>query len=150
MIVARRVRKAWARLQQRDWAYVVDQFGPGFTYRFEGEHAIGGERHTREAMAAWFERLFRLFPDIAFTVRDVVVSGWPWRTRAVALVDVRATVDGAPYRNTVAQEIEIRWGRIVRIVNHEDTQKLARALDELRAGGVDEAGAAPIADPVPA
>jgi len=134
------------RLEQRDWAYVVDQFAPGFTYRFVGDHALGGTRRTRAAMADWFERLFRLFPDIHFTVRDVLVAGWPWRTRAVALVAVRAQVDGTPYRNEVAQELEIRWGRITRIVTLEDTAKLARALGELRHGGVAEAAAAPIAD----
>jgi ketosteroid isomerase-like protein len=101
-------------------------------------------------MATWFQRLFRLFPDIHFTVRDVVVAGWPWRTRAVALVAVRAELDGAPYTNEVAQTLELRWGRIVGVVTLEDTAKLSRALDALRAAGVDEAAAAPIADPVPA
>jgi ketosteroid isomerase-like protein len=148
MIVARRVRRAWKRLEARDWRFVLDQFGPEFSYRFAGDHAMGGTRHTQESMAAWFQRVFRLFPDIHFTVEDVLVAGWPWRTRAVALVSVEATVDGTPYRNEVTQAIEIRWGRIVRLSNLEDTQKLARALSELREGGLEEAAAAPIVDAV--
>ena len=65
-------------------------------------------------MKGWFERLFELFPGIRFEVEDVLVKGWPWRTRAVALVDVATAVAGEPYRNEVAQTIQLRWGRITR------------------------------------
>ena len=122
--------------------------GPGWgSYRFVGEHAMGGVRATRPAMERWFERLFRLF---RFELRDVLVRGWPWRTRAVALVAVRAAVGNERYENEVAQTIDIRWGRIVAITTLEDTQKLAGALERLAAQGVEEAGAPPIEDRVAA
>jgi ketosteroid isomerase-like protein len=141
MIVAHRVRQAWDHLKRGDWPYVVDQLAGDFTYRFVGDTAIGGTRTSRETMAAWFERLFRLFPDLRFE---------PWRTRVVVLVGVQATVDGEPYTNELAQQLELRWGKITRVTNLEDTQKLERALQRIRASGVDEAAAAPIEDPVPA
>ncbi len=50
----------------------------------------------------------------------MLVKGWPWRTRVVALVDVRTKVLGEPYRNEVAQTIELRWGRITKIRAIED------------------------------
>lgn len=150
MIVAHQVRKAWAHLQRGDWQFIVDQLAPGFSYRFVGDHAIGGTRRTKEAMAAWFQRLFRLFPDLRFQLNDVLVAGWPWRTRVVVLVGVEATVDGEPYTNELAQQLELRWGRITRVTNLEDTQKLERALAQLQARGIDEAAAAPISDPIPA
>jgi ketosteroid isomerase-like protein len=150
MFVARRVREAWRRLDQRDYRFALDGFAPRFTYRFAGDHAIGGVRVTRTAMEAWFERIFRLFPDIRFEVEDVLVRGWPWRTRAVALVNVSATVDGTAYRNELAQSIDIRFGRIVRVNTLEDTQKLAGALRRLAELGVDEAAASAIEDPLPA
>jgi ketosteroid isomerase-like protein len=145
-IVEAQVRKAWRRLAQRDYEYVLDQFAPRFEYSFAGDHALGGTRHSREAMAGWFERLFELFPGIRFEVADVLVKGWPWRTRAVALVDVRTDVAGEPYRNEVAQTIELRWGRITRIRTLEDTQKLAGALQRLGEAGVVEAELAAIED----
>jgi ketosteroid isomerase-like protein len=89
----------------------------------------------------------QLFPDIRF---EVLVRGSPWRTRAVALVKVRATVEGTVYRNELAQTIDIRFGRIVRINTLEDTQKLAGALGRLAELGVEEAAAPAIEDPVPA
>ena len=49
-----------------------------------------------------------------------------------------------PYENELAQTIELRWGRIVRIHTLEDTQKLAAALERLEAAGMGEAVAEPI------
>jgi ketosteroid isomerase-like protein len=143
-IVAHRVRTAWEHLGRGDYEYVLDQFAPAFTHSFAGEHALGGERTNRDAQRAWFERLFRLLPGVTFCVEDVLVRGWPWRTRAVALIRVRTAVADQPYENEVAQTIELRWGRITRIHNLEDTQKLAAALGRLAKIGLDEAQAEPI------
>jgi ketosteroid isomerase-like protein len=138
-IVAHRVRTAWKHVNDRDYAFVLDQFAPDFEYSFAGDHALGGARTSRAAMEAWFERLFSLFPDIAFKVEDVLVGGWPPNTRAVVLVSVTALVDGEAYRNEVAQTIHLRWGRITSIRNLEDTQKLAGALERLGAAGASNA-----------
>src|ERR1700754_2201270 len=89
-IVARRVRSAWAHIDRRDPAFVIEQLAPGFEHSFAGDHAMGGTRRSRESLTAWFERVFRLFPAIRFEVRDVLVRGMPWDTRAVALVHVYA------------------------------------------------------------
>jgi ketosteroid isomerase-like protein len=147
--VAHRVRVAWSHLARGDYGYVLDQLAPSFTHSFAGDHALGGERHSREAQRAWFQRLFRLLPGIEFILDDVLVRGWPWQTRAVALLRVRATLAGRPYENEVVQTLDLRWGRITRIHNLEDTQKLAAALERLAATGVDEARAAPISDHEP-
>jgi ketosteroid isomerase-like protein len=145
-IVARRIQSAWEHLARGDSDYVLDQFAPVFTHSFAGEHALGGERASRDAQRAWFARLFRLLPGVQLTLEDVLVRGWPWRTRAVALISVRAPVAGTAYENEVAQTIDLRWGRITRIHNLEDTQKLAAALERLAATGIDEARAEPISD----
>lgn len=146
-IVARRIRRAWRHVDQHDYAYVLDQLAATFTHRFAGDHALAGTRHHPEAARAWYQRLYRLLPGIRFQVTDVLVGGWPWRTRAVALVRVHATVAGAPYENEVAQVVDLRWGRITGLAMHEDTQKLADALARLHAAGVPEAAAPPIRDP---
>jgi ketosteroid isomerase-like protein len=145
-IVEANVRKAWGRLAAGDYDYVLDQFAGEFEYSFAGDHALGGTRHSREAMTGWFERLFELFPGIRFELVDVLVKGWPWRTKAVALIDVRTNVAGEPYRNEVAQTIELRWGKITRIHTLEDTQKLDRALRRLAEAGVPQAELAAIED----
>ncbi len=124
---------------------MLDTLAPSFSHAFAGEHALAGVRRTRASQAAWFERLFRLLPDVMFTVRDVLVTGWPWRTTVVALVDVRLA-DDATYRNQLVQVIELRWGRITAIANHEDSQALAALLERRARAGIAEALAAPITD----
>jgi ketosteroid isomerase-like protein len=148
-IVAHRVRTAWSHLARGDYDYVLGQLAPDFAHSFAGRHALGGERHSRATQRAWFERLFRLLPGAEFVVEDVLVRGWPWRTRAVVLLRIRATVAGEPYQNEFVQTLDLRWGRITHIHNLEDTQKLAAALQRLAAAGTDEAEAAPIEDHEP-
>ena len=151
-IVASQIRRAWRELQGRNPDAVLESFAPSFEYRFVGDHALGGTRRTREAQGAWFARLFRLFPDIEFTVRDVLVAGWPWRTRAVVLVDVRMLDEpgrdpgDAAWTNEVMQVIALRWGRITAITTLTDTQREVELLRRRADRGVDEALAPPIAD----
>jgi ketosteroid isomerase-like protein len=147
-IVASRIRRAWRHVDQGDYASVLDQLAPQFIHRFAGDHALAGTRQHPEAARAWYQRLYRLLPGIRFEVTDVLVGGWPWRTRAVALVKVHATVAGEPYENDLAQVVDLRWGRISALSMHEDSQKLAAALARLHAAGVPEAAAPPIQDPV--
>jgi ketosteroid isomerase-like protein len=141
-IVERRVRKTWRRVSEGDYGAALDQFAPRFDFSFAGEHALAGERHTRAELEPWFARVFEIFPGIRFDVRDVFVRGWPWHTRVVVLIDVRATVLGEPYRNEVVQELHLRWGRVTYDRVLEDTQKLARALELL---GVEERDRIPLA-----
>ncbi len=145
-IVAAQVRKAWRHINARDHMYVVDGFADEFTYRFVGDHALGGVRHTKEAMDRWFQRVFTLVGDCRFEVQDVLVKGWPWRTRAVVLLRVTGQLAGEPYSNDVAQTIDLRWAKITAVTTLEDTQKLERLLDRLAATGIEEAHAPPIED----
>jgi ketosteroid isomerase-like protein len=145
MIVAAQVRKAWRHMQRGDWQYVLDGFADDFRYEFAGDHALGGVRTTRASQAEWFARLFRLVGDAEFTLKGVAVSGWPSRTRALTELEVRLP-SKPDYRNDVFQSIEIRWGKITRVLTLEDTQKLAGVLAERAAEGVEEAAAPPISD----
>lgn len=145
-IVARRVRTAWRHLNDRDIDYVLGMFAPAFTHRFVGANALGGTRNSLASQRRWFERLFRLLADIEFTVQDVLVGGWPWRTRVIALLTTKGTTGGIPFRNEFAQTIELRWGRITRVNVVEDTETMAEILGRLAASGVEEATAPPIAD----
>lgn len=147
MIVAQRVRTAWKHLNDRDAEFVLKTFAPSFTHRFVGDNAMGGVRHKLETQRAWFARLFRVLPDIEFTVQDVLVGGWPWRTRVVALLTTKGTAGGEPFANEFAQTIELRWGRITRVNVVEDTEKMAKVLEAQAASGVDEAMAEQITDP---
>jgi ketosteroid isomerase-like protein len=146
-IVERKLRTVFAALGRGDFWPMIESLAPGFQYRFEGDSAIGGVRATRESMQLWWERMYRLFPGLAFVVRDVVVSGPPWHTRIYTQLDfVKPLPDGTPYTNVVMQRMVMKWGRITEIHTLEDTQRCARFLDWQQRRGKHEAAAAPITD----
>jgi ketosteroid isomerase-like protein len=142
--VAAVLRRTYRDFSADGYPKLVGAFAPGFEYRFVGEHAMGGVRRQHDTMTAWFERIFRLMPDLSFTVRDVFVAGGPWRMRIAVFGEVSSAARG--YRNMIVQSIEMRWGKITRMVTWEDTQKLVRELERLAAEGHPEAVAAPLTD----
>ena len=84
----------------------LSSLAPGFRYRFEGDSPIGGERSQPASMRQWWARMDRLFPGFSFEVRDVVVSGPPWRMRIYTQLDFRKPMpDGTPYTNVVGATI---------------------------------------------
>ena len=143
-VVKTKVRRSFDGLNRRDTSVLLGGLHPQVRYRFVGDHALGGERTSVDGVGRWFERVFRLFPDLQFDVLDVVVDGWPHRTRVMTRVAISSSVNGDPYSNEMMQAVELRWGRITSIETLEDTLKLRRALDGLAAAGVAEADATPI------
>lgn len=146
-IVRARVRAVFERINAGDFMAMVDGLAPSFEYRFHGDHALGGRRTTREAMVRWWKRTLDLLPGAQFDIHDVLVNGWPWRTR----VAVRASVSGdlpgdERYENTVFQFMTLAWGRVVSVETVEDLQVLEHALAAVAATGNSEALAAPISE----
>jgi ketosteroid isomerase-like protein len=135
----------FARIGSGDVEPVLAGLSPQVHHRFAGEHPLGGERHDREAVRRWFERLYRLFPDLSFTVHDVGVSGPPWNllTSVQWAADVTPAA-GPPYRNVGAHVLRIRWGKVVCLHAYEDSQAVAEACAVMVTAGIEEAGAAPI------
>lgn len=146
-IVRRKLHKVFADLNRGSYEGVLSQLAPQFEHVFFGPHALGGVRHTAEAYRLWFERLFRLFPDIQFEVKNVIVNGWPWNTlAAVEWVDQVKTRDGMLHHNAGVHIIRFRWARVVEIRIYHDTHKLAEICGRQGAHGLEEALAPQIAD----
>ncbi len=144
-LVARLARKNFERVNEGDVEGLLRTCAPDIHHRFGGDHALGGERHDREALRRWFERLGRVCPTLRLTVRDVWVTGLPHDT--VAVVRWTATQDmpdGSAYDNHGVHVVRMRWGRAVEIDANEDSQLVAAALRTIAAHGVEEAVAAPI------
>ena len=144
-IVSRIVRRTFDKVAARDYEAVLAACSPDIHHRFGGDHALGGERHSREALGRWFARLGRLAPTLAFEVKDVWVKGLPHDT--VAVIRWEATqepLDGETYLNRGVHVVRMRWGKAVDIDATEDSQLVAGYLDRLAARGVEEAAAAPI------
>lgn len=146
-IVAAKVRATFAQISAGNTEAMIDGMADRFSYRFYGESALGGERHTLDGLRRWWERISRLLPDAAFDVEEVIVSGGPRATRVATRVRIHTTLpDGSPYENVFMQNIRMRWAKITEIHTLEDTAALQRALDRMAEAGVSEAHAAPITD----
>jgi ketosteroid isomerase-like protein len=146
-LIRRRVVANFAHLSAGDYEAVIAQLAPDVHHVFAGDTALGGERHSREAVARWFERLFRLCPQMRFEVGRVISSGPPWDIWCAAeWVGHVSPAAGDPYVNTGTHIFRIRNGRIAYFHAYEDSEKVARACEQMAALGVEEAAAAPIVD----
>ena len=146
-IVRQQILKSFNHLNNHNFQPVVDSFLPNIYHTFAGQHAIGGTRHTVGSTRLWYARLFRLFPDLRFSIKNIVIAGLPWDTRIAVQFRVELTPpDGGAYFNDVAQFIRLKWGRIAEIHLYEDTQKLVGLLQRMHSCGIEEASATPIVD----
>ena len=146
-ITRRIARNAFQDLSDRNAEPLLDRCAPDMTHTFAGEHALGGKRTSREAFRTWLDRLYRLFPELQFHIRDILVAGPSWNTRlAIAWRDRGLAADGGDYENEGIHRLRLEWGRLVELHAKLDTQHLARTLDRMAAAGIDEAAADPIED----
>jgi ketosteroid isomerase-like protein len=148
-IVKWKLRRAFGDINAGRYERIVPQFAPQHRHIFHGEHALGGTRCGVEATRAWYGRLARVFPDLHFEIRDIVVAGSPWRTVAMVEWVDRFAVNGVTGGNQGVHVFRLRWGRVVELSVYCDTDKLRRYLDAKAADGMVEATAAPITDRAP-
>lgn len=146
-IVRRKLRRVFAEIGNGNPDYVLAGLATHFEHSFAGDHALGGVRHSEGAIRAWFERLYRLFPDINFTIKHVAVSGWPWNTTAIVeWHDSARTAADAPYDNDGAHVVRLSWGKLVSLHAYLDTEIVKDACEKMADSGIAEASAAPIED----
>jgi len=138
MIVAREVRGVWKALDAGDYEPVLKGFAREFRYEnIAADHALGGTFTTREQMAQHFALMFRVFPDLHFTVRNILVSGWPGATSVIVDVGIAGTLaDGTPYENELVQQMTLRWGKVTEVRALLDNVRARAALDRLAETGV--------------
>ncbi len=146
-LVRWQVESGFKSLSAGDFGPVVARLAPDVHHVFEGDHALGGERHSSGAVERWFERLWRLCPSLDFVVHRVVSNGPPWDIWAAAEWTARVeTAAGPPYVNKGTHVIRIRNGKVRYLHAYEDSQVVANACAHMARLGVEEASAAPITD----
>ena len=146
-IIRAKLRNIFARLNCQDYSAVIEGFTAKFEHAFYGTHALGGTRHSLAATRLWYTRLPRVLPDLQFTVKQIVVSGWPWNTHAVVeWTDTGLCLDGHRVNNQGIHVITINWGKVSAVRIYCDTQVLADCLARNAAHGIGEAALPPILD----
>lgn len=145
-IVENRIRQTFDHVNHHRLDEALKAVAPNVHHRVSGTHALGGERHDKQAMRRWFERFGRVLPNLQIKVNKVWVMGWPWHTTVFARWDGTATLLGAdaPYVNRGLHVFTLRWGRVHALEEFQDSQAAARALAAQAASGLEEAVAEPI------
>jgi ketosteroid isomerase-like protein len=144
-IVKRRIRQSFEQVNNHRWDELMRSIAPDVHHRFGGAHAIGGERHDRETLRRWFERLARVLPNLHLEIKNIWVEGWPWHTMVFVQWDGTATLlNGGGYSQHAIHVITLQWGKIHALDVFEDSQEVARALVAQAGSGLDEAIAQPI------
>jgi SnoaL-like domain len=93
------VRQSFDHVNNQRWDELPKPVAPNVHHRFAGAHSIGGERHAKEAMHRWLERLGRVLPNLHIKVNNIWVKGWPWHTTVFVQWD--ATANPAQWRRFV-------------------------------------------------
>lgn len=146
-IVKRNLIRSFEALNRGDYAVITRQFpAQGVSHWFSGEsHPLSGQRKSKAAILAWYDRLARLMPDLHFHIEKIAVSGWPWRTYALLeWTDSLSDREGTAYANRGVHAITIAWGKVVSLEVFCDTAYLQGYFAALKSQGVEEATAAPI------
>ena len=102
--VKKLVRQSFDHVNNHRWDELLKPVAPNVHHRFAGAHAIGGERHDKEAMHRWLERVGRVLPNLHIKVNNIWVKGWPWHTTVfvqwfAAVPEDVAVVDACSGRN---------------------------------------------------
>ncbi len=79
-IVKSKIRQTFDHVNNHRWDEGVAAVVPHVHHRVSGVHALGGERHSKEALRRWFERLGRVLPNLQIKVNNIWVQGLPWNT----------------------------------------------------------------------
>ena len=133
------MRYSIKKLNQGDYRLMLKMAHPDFELAFPGRNSwatmfrpqeTGRQRHATHrgvAEASAFAERF-VAEGIQFQIEDILVNGPPWNTR----IAVRAhnfiagpQGDGDAYNNRALLFLELRWGRLVRWEDYEDTERVA-------------------------
>ncbi|MEM7324920.1 MAG: nuclear transport factor 2 family protein [Actinomycetota bacterium] len=133
------MRHSINRLNNGDYALMLKLAAPDFVLAFPGRNSwatmfrpqvLGRAAHAThrgiDEAVAFADRF--VAEGIQFQIEDILVNGPPWNTRiALRVHDYVPDPDGCAdlYSNRAVLFLEVRWGRLVRWEDYEDTQRIA-------------------------
>lgn len=133
------MRYSVKKLNRGDYSLLLKLASPDFELAFPGQNswstmfrpqALGRERHvTHQGIdeATTFAERF-VSEGIQFQIEDILVNGPPWNTRIALRVHSFVPDSGGgadSYSNRAVLFLEVKWGRLARWEDYEDTERVA-------------------------
>jgi hypothetical protein len=141
-IVRKQVEALFAAVSAGNAKPVIDALAPKFEHLFLGDHALGGTRTSIAQTKRWYERLYRLLPDISFQIRSVRGSGPPWNTLVgVDWLETNSGTDGVRTYTPGIHVVRLVWTKMRFIGIYPDTVGVTATLARLHSAGIEEATA---------
>lgn len=137
-IVRRRINSHFDAINRGDAEPLLQGFARQFEHIFIGDHVLAGRRCSLEMTRRWYERLFRLLPDLRFVPYRINVAGMPWNTIAtIEWEEENSATDGIKTVSAGVHVVHICWGRITRLLILSDTAVLRDTMHrtETTSGG---------------
>ena len=123
-IVRRALGQVVRQINSGDVPALMKRVGDDMLLVFPGESSFAGEYRGKDEIEAWLRRFVALKPS--FELHDAAVAGPPWNMRvSFRFSDRIAAPDGWEYRNTGAEWLRIRGGKIREQRVYLDTQRVA-------------------------
>jgi ketosteroid isomerase-like protein len=132
------MRHSIKKLNAGDYSMLLKMASPDFALAFPGNNSwatmfrpanAGREQHVThqgiDEATAFAERFVN--EGIQFKIEDILVNGGPWNTRiALRVHDFVAAANGGEdiYNNRAILFLEVRWGRLIRWEDYEDTERI--------------------------
>ena len=109
----------------------------GSSSRF-GINALPGERNDKEALRCRFQRLGRVQPNLHLKINNIWAMGWPGNTIVFVQWDGSSTLlNGSCVRQPWSLHVfTLRWGRVYRLEEFQDSEAAAHALSIQAAAGL--------------
>ena len=146
-VVRYKLNQVFEQLGRGNYELALQGLAPRFEHVFFGSHPFGGTRCTAASFRRWFERLYAVFPDLSFEVKNILVKGWPWNTLvALEWIDRASTLDGKGYVNEGVHIMRLRWVKVTEFRVYHDTEKLADACRRQAEHGIAAAAEPQIVD----
>lgn len=95
-LVETEVRKLFDSNSVEDIPDILSRMGENVVHTVNGNHALSGTRRGHSDIRLWYERLYRLFLEVNYTITSLEVSG--------TLVDVSVDVRWINTSKTVIEE----------------------------------------------
>jgi len=144
-IMHSKVKEVFDELNNGNYEPIFASLAPKFKHWFIGDHALSGLRTSLPVTRQWYERLYRIFPNIHFDVKNIVVQGMPWDTTVTVEWDDSYTLlNGEKRSNLGVHIIHFKWAKADSIRIYCDTKLLLENLGIQSQGGIEEATSPPL------
>ena len=144
-ILRKKLIQVFDNLNKANYDLIISSLDKNFIHWFIGEHALSGTRVSLDKTIAWYKRLYTIFPNIQFKIKNIKIQGTLWNTTAVIeWDDSYLLLNNEQRKNLGVHIIHFKWAKVDSIRIYCDTRLLLENMSIQEKGGIKEVLEPPI------